>query len=75
MNLSDVKTQSPPESGLPSAVRHGDHKSRDIYDRISYSYERAVCNTDVKELTDGLPREKERKRERGGKEARENGGK
>jgi len=61
MNLSDVKTQSPPESGLPSAVRHGDHKSRDIYDRISYSYERAVCNTDVKELTDGLPRGKERK--------------
>lgn len=41
MNLSDVKTQSPPESRLPSAVRvavrPGDHKSRGIYDRISYT--------------------------------------
>lgn len=38
MNLSDVKTQSPPESGLPSsALRPGDHKSRGICDRISYT--------------------------------------
>lgn len=48
MNLSDVKTQSPPESGLTSAARLGDHKSRGIYSRISYTYCHTVCNTDVK---------------------------
>lgn len=47
MNLSDVKTQSPPESGLPSsALRPADHKSRGICDRISYI---PACNADVKE--------------------------
>lgn len=61
MNLSDVKTQSPPESGLPSAVRHGDHKSRSIYNRISYTYEhtRGVRNTNVKKLTDSWGKKKE----------------
>lgn len=55
MNLSDVKTQSPPESGLPWAVRAtlrpGDHKSRGICDRISYVLRSTgnACNADVKE--------------------------
>lgn len=49
MNLSDVKTQSPPESGLPSsALRPGDHKSRGICDRISYtSWHIPACNADA----------------------------
>lgn len=72
MNLSDVKTQSPPESGLPSAVRLGDHKSRGIYNRISFTYWHTVCNTDVKELTD-LYTKKERERERENEREQERG--
>lgn len=74
MNLSDVKTQSPPESGLPSAVRLGDHKSRGIYNRISYTYWHAVCNTDVKELMDSHTCEREREeRKRARRNAKEKG--
>lgn len=49
MNLSDVKTQSPPESGLPSSALHpGDHKSRGICDRISYtSWHIPACTVDA----------------------------
>lgn len=91
MNLSDVKTQSPPESGLPSAVYRDDHKSHSIYNRISYIVvaivHTAVCNTDVKEL-DGLTarkrvkpaetkktKESERETEREEKQIRANRGK
>lgn len=65
MNLSDVKTQSPPESGLPSsALRPGDHKSRGICDRISYtSWHIPACNVDAVKEAVKSERERPRRRE------------
>lgn len=88
MNLSDVKTQSPPESGLPSsALRPADHKSRGICDRISYTSMQRGCKGGCEERArpkssakssprwklEGVKREKGRERRREKKEREREG--